>query len=113
MKRITLTIASLLLTMQASAIGLTQSAAALSILPTGTLAASISGVGKEVLYKDGTEFVMRGELDAQNAQPSLALKQELDQYIQKNSLSNVDYLKLTIDLINMEAENDAQLLIRN
>ena len=110
MKKGLLILAAVLLSQSAWSIGLTQTAIAITVLPTATLVASISGVQKEVLYKDGTEFVMQSELNAQAAAPSVALKEQLDQYIAKNSVQGMDYLTLTITLINAEAQNDAKVL---
>ncbi len=107
----TLIIAGLLaLSTQAFAIGLTQTAVAITVLPTATLAASISGVEKRVLYKDGVDFIMQAELDAQSARPSLALQEEINHYASRNNLTEVNYLELTQALLDMEIAQDAKHL---
>lgn len=90
------------LSSQAFAIGLTQTAVAVTVLPTATIAASISGVQKRVLYKDGVEFVMASEVDAVNAAPSVVLQEELDKYASRQGLTEVNYLELTQELLDTE-----------
>jgi len=106
MKKTMIIAAVMVLSAQAFAIGLTQTAVAITVLPTATLAASTSGVEKQVLYNDGVEYVMQSEVDAANAQPSLALKEELDQYAERNGLTEVNYLQLTQVLLQMELSNE-------
>jgi hypothetical protein len=106
----TLLIAGLLaLSSQAYAIGLTQTAVAATVLPTATISASIFGVEKQVLYKDGVEYIMQAEIDMDNARPSLALREQLNNYAARQGLTTVNYLELTQELVDLALAEDAGL----
>ncbi|MCB0351159.1 MAG: hypothetical protein KDD38_08245 [Bdellovibrionales bacterium] len=106
MKKMLVIAGLMLLGAQAFAIGITQTAIAITVLPTATITASISGVNKEVLYNDGVEYVMQSEIDAAAAQPSLALREQLDLYAARNGVMQFDYLSLTNSLLEMELANE-------
>jgi len=108
MKKMIMAAAIVLAGVQAHAIGLTQTAIAITVLPTATLSASISGVQKAVLYRDGVDFVLRSEVDP-NAAPSLALQQELNEYASKKP-TNETALQLTNRLLAAEIANDQAYL---
>jgi hypothetical protein len=107
MKKVILSAIVVLAAAQANAIGLTQTAVASTVLPTATISASISGVQKEVLYKDGVEFVMQSQENTE-AQPSVALREQLNIYASKNP-TNETALQLTKRLLKVEIANDRAL----